>query len=351
MVNLLIVDDSSTIREYFEYILGQDPDINIVGKACNGKEALSFVKKLKPDIIAMDIDMPVMDGLEATRQIMSSTPIPIIIVTARRNAKNKEVSMEALASGALTVVEKPAGIKSANNAEYIQLTKLIKTYSKVKVLTRRNLKRPAQPSKLQVVEPKQTIPDKEILKQIELISIGVSTGGPEVLKTIISSIPANFPVPIVAVQHITPGFLDSMVSWLNSISPLHIKVAENGEFIKPGVVYFAPDKQHMTVVSNKIKLIKNMVNNPICPSVDALFRSLLDNASKTLALLLTGMGSDGALAMKELYDRDALTVAQDKASSLIHGMPGEAIKINAVKHVLDLAGISKLLNNINELMK
>jgi len=351
MIKVLIVDDSPTVRLLLEFIFEQNSDIKVVGKLSNGKQAVEDIKKYNPDIITMDIDMPVMNGLEATRQIMSSNPIPIIVITAKNNASDVKISMEALAAGALTVIEKPKGLNIAKNVAITnKLIQVVKTYSQVKVIKRssarheRTIAASAQQEKELICET----PVSNEWKNRNYIAIGISTGGPDLLKKIFMSVSDKFPYPILVVQHITDGFLEGMVTWLNSFTNASVKIAVQGEFLHPGNIYFAPNNYNMGVVSNRISLQPREAEALFCPSVKHLFHSFLKpDASKTIALLLTGMGNDGAVELKQLRDNGALTIAQDKKSSVIFGMPNEAIKLNGAKYVLNSDQISKMFSLIN----
>ncbi|MDP8219701.1 MAG: chemotaxis-specific protein-glutamate methyltransferase CheB [Candidatus Stygibacter frigidus] len=347
MIRILVVEDSLTVGTYLEWIFNQQPDMQVIGRVSNGKEAVSFVKRDKPDVITMDIEMPVMNGLQATREIMSSCPVPIVIVTASRNARETRMTMEALSAGALTLIEKPRGIKSEigekAREELITTTRLM---AGVKVITRR------APSPLKTPLPPAINKDiKKIStdKAIKIVTVGVSTGGPAVLKEILGVLSPDFPYPIVIVQHIASGFMDGMVNWLSGVLEIKIKTGRDGEYLQSGTVYFAPDGRHMTVTrSGMIKLI-DRGNDYICPSVSVLFRSVYECfGDQSLAIILTGMGSDGALEMKLLHDAGALTIAQHKASALIYGMPAEAVKLNAASLILHANEISALLKKIED---
>lgn len=350
-IKVLIVDDSKTLGQLLEYVLGQDADIEIIGICENGKKAVEFVQHTKPDVITMDIDMPVMDGLEATRQIMANNPVPIVVITASRNARDTHVSMEALAAGALTVLDKPLGFSHPNSEErFKKITQLVKIYSQVKVIRRR-----LQTSvKIPVAEIKEdfvlhsNMPKPAELKHKDILLIGISTGGPEVLKQIIPHFSKTFPLPVVIVQHITAGFLDGMVNWLNNLSEINVSIAENNQRLQAGNVYFAPDKNQTGVLGNQVFLKPCDSGSIICPSVSYLFQSLLGKATKTIAMLLTGMGSDGAQELKLLKDKGALTIAQDKESSRIYGMPGEAIKLGAASFVVNIQQIIAVIKEIEK---
>ena len=346
MVKVLIVDDSRVVSEYLEYILGTDPQIQVIGNVSDGMQAIEFLKRNKPDIITMDIDMPVMNGLEATRRIMSSTPVPIIVVTGSRNAREVQITMEALAAGALSIIKKPVGIGHPKEEERSEkLLTMVKILAKVKVITRRPqpIRKPEQ--KPVSLKPKPSIVD---FNNKKIIAIGVSSGGPPVLQEIFSKITENFPFPILVVQHITEGFLEGMVNWLSRTVMIPIRIATADETILPGHIYFAPDKYQMGVNSTgKIKLSNCINKKGLCPSVAHLFNSIAVEYKKhSISIILTGMGEDGAKELKILRDAGSITVAQDKESSLVHGMPGVAIKLGAADYVLNSEEITDILKEI-----
>lgn len=349
-IKVLVVEDSPTISLYLKYLFDSDSDIEVIGMVKNGKMAVEFVKHNKPDIITMDIDMPVMNGFDATKIIMSTTPVPIIIITASRNARKQNTSMDALAAGALAVIQKPSGIKLGNkDAQNRQLLSMVKVYSQVKVIKRRYTPSNVLVGNKNLSEGKSIRPSSQRFRNRNCLAIGVSTGGPEVLKNILGGVSQKFPLPIVVVQHISDGFLESMVAWLNDSCEINVRVAVQGEELLPGNVYFAPSKSDMGVSQNKVELHKAHSKNKICPSVECLFKSLLnDNPQKTIAMLLTGMGSDGAKELKMLKDAGALTIAQDKDSSLVHGMPGKAIELNGADYVLNPTQILQILKGIEQ---
>lgn len=350
MIKALIVDDSKTVSQYLEYVLSQDPEIEVVGVVGDGKQAVEFVNKHRPDIITMDIDMPKMSGLEATKRIMSTRPVPIIMVTASRNANDQKVAIEALAAGALTVINKPVGFSNDNEVTKTNnLIKLIKVYAQVKVV-RRVFKEDVKKTIAETIKHKplrayQSSLSKDCLGK-KYVTIGVSSGGPKVLAEVFATISQDFPYPILVVQHITAGFLSNMVDWLNRLLTIPVRIAEKGESLLPGHVYFAPDHYQCGLRNHQI-VLEHDANIRIEPSVEFMFREQAKRyASDTIAIMLTGMGRDGADAMRWLADNGALTIAQDKESSLVYGMPGEAIKLGAVQHVLSSIQISNLLYDI-----
>lgn len=348
MIKVLIVEDSKVVSEYLEYTLNSDPKIQVIGNVSNGRKAIDFIKHNKPDLITMDIDMPIMDGLEATRIIMSTTPIPIIVVTASRNTREIKTTMEALAAGALSVIDKPVGFGHPNEKEKKdKLITMVKVLSEVKVVTRKTIK-----AKQTQVKPLvyNYLPSLKSFCNKKIVAIGISSGGPQVLKKIFSKITDQFPYPILVVQHITEGFLEGLVSWLNRLSMIPIHIATDVETILPGHIYFAPDHYHFQIVDFRIKLFDcSKISGHLCPSVSCLFNNLAMNYGKnTIAMILTGMGSDGAKELKMLREAGAITIAQDKESSLVHGMPGEAIKMGAAEYIQNPDQIADLLYMIEK---
>jgi two-component system, chemotaxis family, protein-glutamate methylesterase/glutaminase len=342
MIRVLVVEDSLTVASYMEWIFNQQPDMEVIGKVINGKEAVNFVKRDKPDVVTMDIEMPVMNGLEATRQIMELCPVPIVIVTASRNARETLMTMEALAAGALTLLEKPRGLNSpGGSSEIAELVMQVRLMAGVKVITRWKT--------LSVSPPKVPIEwaiskEIDVSKTLRIVVIGVSTGGPAALQEILSPLDKNFPYPIVIVQHIALGFIEGMINWLSGILKIPVKIGKDGEIVQAGTVYFAPDAYHLTVTMSGILKLKKNSGDPFCPSVSRLFRSVYESYGRhCLAILLTGMGNDGALEMKLLHDAGAFTIAQHKDSALIYGMPAEAVKLNGVTKLLRTNEISEFL--------
>ena len=328
MIKVLIVEDEIISKEMLFRILSSDPEIEVIGQVDNGKKAVEFVKHRKPDVITMDINMPIMNGFEATRMIMSTTPIPIVIVSASWEPKEVETSFLAIEAGALAILEKPRGIGhplyEKTSKEVIET---VKTMSQVKTITRRPkykkatlLSAKSESEKPQVIKP----------REIKIVAIGASTGGPLILQTILSELPKDFPVPIVIVQHIAEGFTEGFADWLSNSSPLNIHVANDGESILPGHVYIGRDGFQMEInKEGKIVLIKD-TKSIICPSVSNLFFSVANAfGENAIGILLTGMGKDGADGLKLMQDKGAITIAQNEESSVIFGMPGIAIETGA----------------------
>ncbi|WP_423938407.1 chemotaxis-specific protein-glutamate methyltransferase CheB [Candidatus Deferrimicrobium sp.] len=341
MIRVLIVDDSPVVRELLTYILGSDPEIQVVGTAENGAVAVEMCSRFSPDVITMDIRMPVMDGYEATRRIMRDHPLPVVVVSESFEKKEVEGSFRAVEAGALTILRKPVGIGHPDHEKLArELIRTVKLMSEVKVVRRWRREGDGE-------APRGSLPPAPILSsgtpEIEVVVIGASTGGPVVIQSLLSGIPGNFPVPILFVQHMADGFIRGLVDWLNRTSNLPVRIAEEHEFILPGNVYVAPSGSQMILrQGGRISYTKDAGEFGLCPSVSQLFLSAAQvYGTKALAVLLTGMGRDGAAEMKMLKDLGAVTIAQDRESSVIYGMPGEAVRIGAATHILSPERIVK----------
>ncbi|SMC39286.1 two-component system, chemotaxis family, response regulator CheB [Desulfocicer vacuolatum DSM 3385] len=346
MIKVLIADDSHTTMEYLKYLLDSDDETTIVGIAENGKEAVALSKKKHPDVILMDIHMPKMNGFEATRIIMENNPVPIIIMSAIHDVKETAVIFRAMEAGAVSILNKPWGVNHPDHErDYEELLQNVKLMSEITMVKRHKhvtdmTKKPRQPM--------PRVPGGGSVARsadIGIIAMGASAGGPPVLKEILLKIPDTFPIPILIVQHISRGFIDCLINWLGQTTGCAIHLASHGEILLPGHVYFAPDGYHMGVQhSKRILLSKAKPENSSRPSISFLFRSVAKVYGPSAAgILLTGMGKDGADGLKFMKDKGAVTFAQDKDSSLVHGMAGEAMKGNAVMYELSPENIAKVL--------
>lgn len=339
-IKVLVVEDSLTAQKILVKILSADSQIEVVAVASSGEEALEQLKHISPDLITMDIHMPGMDGLEVTRKIMESKPIPIIVVSASCLVEDIERAFQLIEAGALTAIAKPIAIGSGDfEATAWRLVQTVKDMASVKVIKRwpKQNKEKTQADKLF---------DRQVpkLKPFKLVAIGASTGGPQAIETILKNLPKDYPASILVVQHIAPGFLAGMVEWLDNIIALRVKVANDGEKTEAGTVYLCPEGKHMGI--NKESIIALSGAEPIGghrPAVSYLFKTLAQNYSDCLAILLTGMGKDGAAELLELKEQGGITIAQDKESSVIHGMPGAAIALGAQCHILNLESITNVL--------
>jgi two-component system chemotaxis response regulator CheB len=345
-IKVLCVDDSPSVLDLLCYILNSDPQIEVIGTALTGKRALTFLENNKPDLICMDLQMPEMDGLEATRIIMETDPVPIIIVSASWSPSEVNDTMKALEAGAITILEKPRGIgHPEHNRMAIELITTVKNLWQVKLVTRRPRLRKSKEG------PVLLHPDNKYEKgEIKLVVIGASTGGPPAIHTILSELPKNLNVPVLIVQHIADGFIEGFKKWLAKSTGQKVSVATNRERLLPGQFYLAPNNFQMGVTnSGIINLCDCDPASFICPSASYLFKSVAENYGKNaIGVLLTGMGTDGAVELKMMKDKGAVTIAQDEASSVIYGMPGEAHKIGAAKYDLPPAAIAQIIAQLLE---
>lgn len=348
-LKILIVEDSLTAQKLLVNILEKDPDLSVIGVASSGEEALKMLKSLNPDVITMDIHMPGMNGLDVTRKIMETTPIPIIVVSASCLVDDVQRAFQLIEAGALTAIPKPI-MTTAPDFETLasRLKQTVKDMSQVKVVRRWTKDR------MEKIAP-QAISSTSLTRlpghhELDLIVIGASTGGPAAVANILKDLPANYPLPLVLVQHIAPGFLAGMVEWLSGSLKLKVKIAEDGETLKAGTLYLPQEGKHLTV--NPRKVLKISQGEPVRghrPAVSNLFKSAADNyASRALGILLTGMGKDGASELTLMKTGGATTICQDKESSVVHGMPGAAIGLGGASHVLSLDAIATVLAHIGQ---
>ena len=334
MVKVLIVEDSPVQQALIGHILSTDPDLSVIGTANNGVEAVEFVARQRPDVVTMDLNMPQMNGLDATRRIMETTPVPIVIVSANWDPQEVATTFRAMEAGALAGVEKPRGLGHKDFAATAQqLVQTVKLMSEVKVVRRWPRKPTEQPTQ-QVSPPLPLLASPTTA--VKLVAIGASTGGPPVLQTLLSSLPKNFSVPVLMVQHIAVGFLPGLVEWLSQATHFPVRIPTHGDLLLPGHAYLAPDGFHFGIARGpRAVLSQGPLENNLRPAVSHLFRSVAETlGNQAVGVLLTGMGKDGAAELKVLRDTGAITIAQDKESSAVHGMPGEAIQLGAAVHVL-----------------
>lgn len=344
MIKVLVVDDSPVVAQLLTHVLNSDCRMRVVGVVSNGEEAVEAAKKVQPDVITMDIHMPKMDGFEATRRIMESCPVPIVIVSGSLATNEVATNFRAIEAGALAVAQQPKGIGHPHfEAMANQLLQTVRLMSEVKVVRRWPRSRYAAglPAASHVLSNRSP-------GTVRAVVMGASTGGPLVLQTILAGLPKDFSVPILIVQHMTPGFVYGFVEWLERSSGFPIKVASPGESIEPGRAYVAPDTLHMGIRSDDcIHLSSDPPENGMRPAVSYLFRSAAEAfGSKVIGVLLSGMGKDGVDELKVLKDMGAVTLVQDKESSVVFGMPGQAMEIGAATHTLPPEAICRMLASL-----
>lgn len=345
MIRVLIAENSPVARELIDHILSSDTDIQVIGTAVNGREAVESTAHNKPDLVTMDIHMPELNGFEATRVIMETNPVPIIIVTGSSDMREMETSFRALEAGALVVLQKPQGIGHADyEVRARDLITTVKLMAEVKVVKR--WARHAGRASFEGAESLAGLSAHPT--EIKIVAVGASTGGPPVIEKILSRLPKDFPAPVLIVQHMAAGFTQGFAEWLGQTSSLPVHVALNGSLMLPGHVYVAPDGSQMKVQRDgRVSCVKDKSENGLMPSVSCLFQSVAEVfGKKAAAVLLTGMGKDGAEELRQLREQGAVTMAQDKESSVVFGMPGEAIRLNAAQYVLSPEKIAAVLTNL-----
>ena len=340
LVRVLVVEDSRAVTEFLMHVLNSDPQIRVVGTALDGA-----AQRTKPDVITMDIHMPKLNGFDATRSIMENCPTPVVIVSGSTSIDEAATNFRAIEVGALAVVARPSGIGHPRHESTVrELVGTVKLMSEVKVVKRW----PRYSRTAASIPHGETVRMPSGASPPKVVAIGASTGGPLVLQTIFAGLPKDFPVPVLVVQHMSPGFAQGFVEWLSHSTGFSIRVAVRGEPLLAGQAYLAPDDFHMGLENkNHILLARSDRENGMRPSASFLFRSVKAVfGPNSVGVLLTGMGIDGADELKELKDAGAFTIVQDEESSVVHGMPGQAIKIGATKLVLPPEGIAKALTAI-----
>ncbi|MDA8069342.1 MAG: chemotaxis-specific protein-glutamate methyltransferase CheB [Actinomycetota bacterium] len=343
-LRLLVVDDSPVVRRLIVRILNDDPALQVVAEAADGAEAVRIATEQQPDVIVMDCVMPVVDGLEATRQIMRDSPRPIVLLSASYQSDAVSRSFAALEAGALTLVAKPGGPQDATfmtDAQALKTT--VKLMAGVKLVRRRS-QRPARPAGTR---------DGAVLtsaSQVKIVAIAASTGGPNALAQIIGGLPASMPVPITIVQHITPGFQRGLVQWLAGISSLPVRLAAHGERLRAGEVVVAPADAHLGVSpAGRAVLSASPPIGGHRPSATHLFRSVASAyGAGALAVILTGMGDDGVAGLQDVKRAGGLVLAQDEPTSVVYGMPGSAVTAGVVNQILPIDRIALALISISK---
>lgn len=334
MVRVVVADDSRTSRELITRILGSDPSIQIVGEARDGMEAVDLATRLRPDVVTMDILMPRMDGVEATTEIMMRAPTRIIIVSSATREKGVQLALDAVRAGAVMVMGKPDHVdEPAFQRQRAELLSMVKAMANVKVVRRWSGAAAAR------------VPVTPLKERIEIVTMAASTGGPEAVRRILAGLSPLFPAPILLVQHIAVGFTAGFATWLDRACALKVKLAIDGESVQAGIVYVAPDNRHLGLgPSRAIALSGGPPIHNMRPSANHLFRSAAFIGSRHAAVILTGMGRDGVEGLAAVKAAGGRVIAQDEATSIVYGMPGEARAANLVDHVMPLHAIARQLS-------
>ncbi|HEV2888987.1 MAG TPA: chemotaxis-specific protein-glutamate methyltransferase CheB [Frankiaceae bacterium] len=358
-VPLLLVDDSPVQRRFLRAALENSPEFSVIGEARNGREAVAMVERLRPGAVLMDLDLPIMNGIEAIERIMARCPTPIVVYSAFVEGENSTNAIDALAAGAVDVVAKPEWGEGGQLDAYAEeLRRRMRVASRVRVITHpRGRLRTTSPGLSRVPShvvradvadapaPVATvlppIADARHPGTVQLVAIGASTGGPQALATLLGCFPADFRPAVLVVQHMAEGFVPGLVSWLDQICALPVVMGGTGRRLSPGTVTVAPSglnllvRDHLRVVCEPAPERQFHV-----PGIDASFESVADAVgAEAIGVVLTGMGRDGAAGLKAMRDRGAITIGQDEATCAVYGMPQAAWAVGAVEHQLPLPAI------------
>jgi two-component system chemotaxis response regulator CheB len=342
-IRVMVVDDAVVVRRIVTDVLAADPDIEVVGTAPNGRLALAKLAQLAPDLVTLDIEMPELDGLQTLVELRKSHPRLPVIMFSTLTERGATATLEALARGASDYVTKPANVGSVTLAMERIRDELI---PKIRALTGRVVlprKPPAPPAPrpvLSTASPRPALPVR-----VDVLAIGVSTGGPNALAVVIPALPADFPLPIVIVQHMPPVFTRFLADRLSSTSKLKVREGEEGGVVEPGVVWVAPGNYHMLLRRDgeqvRVGLNQATPENSCRPAVDPLFRSVADlYGNRSLGLILTGMGQDGLLGAGAIHAAGGQVLAQDEATAVVWGMPGAVVGAGLADRVLPLEQVA-----------
>jgi two-component system, chemotaxis family, protein-glutamate methylesterase/glutaminase len=328
VIRVIVADDSATARHVLRAILEHDGDIDVVAEAHDGAEAVRLVNDHRPDLVVMDVHMPVADGLEATKEIMMRAPTPILIVSAV-SPRDVDLSLSATQAGALMALAKPTAVGTPLfDDAAAELRHMVRAMSQVKVVRRWS----------QVSAPREMRVNRAANARFDMVAMAASTGGPAALRRLLMDLPRTFPVPILLVQHIARDFTAGFCDWLGGSCALHVKLAEHGETARAGTVYIAPDSAHMGISADgQIRLTYAPPISGFRPSATHLFTSAAAAyGDRLLAVILTGMGSDGADGLRLAHEAGAYVIAQDESTSVVYGMAQEAVNRGAVDAIIPL---------------
>ncbi len=334
-IRVLIADDSRVVRMMVREILERDAGIEVVAEAANGREAVDLTLRLCPDLLVLDIMMPVLDGLQAIEEIMARRPTPILVLSGHVDPEDSRCAFKAISLGALDVMVKAETVCEERFST--QLIEKVKFLAGIRVLHHfRGGRRAARK------EPPPADGARRVL------AVGASTGGPKAIQYLLRNIPPQSRPRIVIVQHIAPGFAAGFARWLGEECPFRVRVAREGDPLEEGVALIAPEGAHLEVRDGRVRLTDAPAVNSCRPSIDVLFASLAPVAPSVVALLLTGMGRDGAAGLLRLKEAGAFTMVQDEATSTIYGMPAAAVALGAAHRILPLEQIPEAVDALLE---
>jgi two-component system chemotaxis response regulator CheB len=346
-VRVLVVEDSLTVRRRLCEVLGADPEIEVVGEADDGKRAIELCRAIRPDVVTLDMMLPVMSGLAATEYIMAHFPTPILIVSASTNRGELFRTYDALAAGAVDVLDKPLGDERDEDWER-RIVSAVKLVSRIKVITHPRARLRDVGSRRAAEAPVDPPPAVE-RGEYRVVGIGASTGGPAAIVEVLRALPAAFPLPVLFVLHIDEPFGRAFAEWLDGQTPHRVSYARDGEPVSgvSGRVVMAPPDRHLVVSGGALRLTTSPSRHSCRPSVDALFESIArEYGAAGAGCLLTGMGRDGAAGLLEIKQSGGFTLAQDEATSVVYGMPREAVLLGAASRVLPLGEIGDALASV-----
>jgi len=344
MIRVVVAEDSSTARALLVSMFESDPEFQVVGEAGDGREAVELVRKLRPDLVTMDVRMPHMDGLEATRRIMVEVPTPIIVVSATLDNDDVAASMRAIRAGALTALAKPPGPGAPDfEVGRARFLATVRALSSVKVVGHR----------LRTLSRNWPAPKTGVQPRLRgsIVALAASTGGPGALRSVLDALPFDFPVPILVVQHLSPGFLGGFVEWLGSTCRLPIKIAAQGDQLTRGTVYIAPEDRHLTVTGQgQVRFTADAPVDGFRPSASVLFESVANLYGRSaVAAILTGMGRDGVIGLRRIRELGGRIIAQDEQTSSVWGMPAAAIDEGLADFVLPISMVpAKLVEMVSQ---
>jgi two-component system chemotaxis response regulator CheB len=341
---VVVVDDSATVRAYLSEVLRADPDIDVIAEAGDGQRAVQLCESLRPDAITMDMMLPLMSGLAATEYVMAHCPTPILIVSSSMNRGELLMTCDALAAGAVDVLEKPSG-QEADGAWEQEFIASVKMVARIRVITHPGLRvrGRARPRDQRPVVP----PVRQLRETYSVAAVGASTGGPAALVEFLRGLSPEFSLPVLFVLHIGEPFGTTFAEWLDGQTDRRVSVARDGQPISSltGQIIMAPANHHLTVRGGALALNRDAERHSCRPSVDVLFESVArEYGPRAAACLMTGMGCDGAAGLGAVHDGGGLTIAQDEATSVVYGMPREAVLRGAAQHVLPLDEIGPALS-------
>lgn len=347
-IRVLIAEDSPTVRWHLTKIINSTSDLRVIGAAGNGEQLLSMAEELRPDVISMDIHMPRLDGLEATRQLMSRCPTPVVIVSSLLDGE-VDLAFQALEAGALAVVAKPEGTTSLlveNDERHLHLLRTLRAMAGVRVI-----RRSTRPFGLPASEG--DLPRLQRGSKAELIAVGASAGGPGAIHSLLKALPRSLHVPIVVAQHLPADFMPGLARWLSNSTGWPVQVTSDYEILQAGVVHLLAGESHLEIVRRQGFLIvqkcSDLTADRYRPSIDIVFRSVAHTCgSQGIGVLLSGMGSDGAKGLLAIRQAEGRTFAQDAASAVVFGMPGAALEYGAVDEAMSIPQIASAIASVTK---